>query len=100
MDRKILKELRLGDCVIASTYTDEPLYIDRITEYSVHCHTKNKTKSYLVNYEEIDCIERMQPQWKPSDEQMAILYKYAEQNNYDGSILTSLYNELKKLREE
>jgi hypothetical protein len=38
--------------------------------------------------------------WKPSDEQMATLYKYAEQNNYDGSILTSLYNDLKKLREE
>lgn len=70
MDRKILKELRLGDCIIASTYTDEPLYIDRITEYSIHCHTKNKTKSYLVNYEEIDYIERMQPQWKPSEEQM------------------------------
>lgn len=41
-----------------------------------------------------------QSQWKPSDEQMATLYKYAEQNNYDGSILTSLYNDLKKLREE
>ena len=38
--------------------------------------------------------------WKPSDEQMATLYKYAEQNNYDGSILTSLYNDLKKLRED
>ena len=38
--------------------------------------------------------------WKPSDEQVEALYKYAEQNNYDGSILTSLYNDLKKLREE
>ena len=37
-------------------------------------------------------------EWKPSDEQMATLYKYAEQNNYDGSILTSLYNDLNKLK--
>lgn len=46
--------------------------------------------------------DRVQPQkqWKPSDEQMKFLWKYAEQNNYDGSILTSLYNDLKKLREE
>ena len=46
--------------------------------------------------------DRVQPQitWKSSDEQMATLYKYAEQNNYDGSILTSLYNDLKKLREK
>lgn len=38
--------------------------------------------------------------WKPSAEQMKFLWKYAEQNNYDGSILTSLYNDLKKLRQE
>jgi hypothetical protein len=38
--------------------------------------------------------------WKPSDEQMKFLWKYAEQNNYDGAILTSLYRDLKKLREE
>ena len=36
--------------------------------------------------------------WKPSDEQMKFLWKYAEQNNCDGSILTSLYNDLKKLK--
>jgi hypothetical protein len=36
----------------------------------------------------------------PTDEQMDKLYKYAEQNNYDGSVLTSLYNELKKLMEK
>ena len=41
-----------------------------------------------------------QPQnnWKPSDEQMEIIYKYSEQNNYDGSVLTSLYRDLKKLK--
>lgn len=31
---------------------------------------------------------------------MKFLWKYAEQNNYDGRILTSLYQDLKKLREE
>lgn len=36
--------------------------------------------------------------WKPSDEQMEIIYKYSEQNNYDGSVLTSLYRDLKKLK--
>jgi len=48
--------------------------------------------------------ERVQPQvkqeWKPTDEQINTLFKYSEQNNKDGSILTSLYNELKKLRGE
>ena len=38
--------------------------------------------------------------WKPSDEQMKVLFKYAEQNNYDGSVLTSLYQDLKKLKVE
>lgn len=38
--------------------------------------------------------------WKPSDKQMEVLWKYAEQNNYDGFILTSLHEQLKKLREE
>ena len=38
-------------------------------------------------------------QWKPSYEQMKFLWKYAEQNNCDGSILTSLYNDLKKLKD-
>lgn len=38
---------------------------------------------------------RPQKQWKPTKEQMEYLYKYSEQNNYDGAILTSLYNDLK-----
>jgi uncharacterized membrane-anchored protein YhcB (DUF1043 family) len=37
--------------------------------------------------------------WKPSDEQMRILSIYADQNNTHGAILTSLYNDLKKLKE-
>lgn len=47
----------------------------------------------------IRCTES-KPQWKPNDEQMQFLLKYAEQNNYDGSILISLYKDLKKLRGE
>lgn len=39
------------------------------------------------------------PAWKPSGEQMKFLWKYAEQNNYDGRVLRSLFNDLKKLRE-
>lgn len=44
---------------------------------------------------------RVAPQntWKPSVEQMDTLWLYAEQNNYDGAVLTSLYNDLKKLKE-
>lgn len=37
--------------------------------------------------------------WKPSEEQINTLFKYAEQNNKDGNILTSLYQDLKKLTE-
>ena len=42
--------------------------------------------------------ERVQSQntWKPSDEQMRILSIYADQNNTHGSVLTSLYQDLKK----
>lgn len=40
-----------------------------------------------------------QKQWKPTAEQMKFLWKYAEQNNYDGTILRSLYNDLEKLRD-
>ena len=44
-------------------------------------------------------LKSLRPQntWKPSDEQMQILNKYADQNNHDGYILTLLYNDLKKL---
>lgn len=38
--------------------------------------------------------------WKPSGEQMEFVWKYAEQNNYDGKVFTRLYNDLKKLKEE
>ena len=66
--------------------------IDMIEWYSV----VDKIKSRRVS----DWLEslRLQRQWKPSGEQMEFLYKYAEQNNYDGTILTSLYNDLKQLK--
>ena len=44
-----------------------------------------------------DKISIPQDNWRSSDEQMKFLWKYAEQNNYDGRILASLYNDLKKL---
>lgn len=37
------------------------------------------------------------PYWKPSEEQLKCLQHYADQNNYDGTVLTSLLNDLKKL---
>jgi hypothetical protein len=73
-------------------------WLDTLCEY-----LKDSQCGYIPNVKY--CIDRLKSlkqrcAWNPSDEQMATLYKYAEQNNYDGSILTSLYNELKKLREE
>ena len=78
--------------------------------------TEDEEEGYKVWYSYVPkCVENMtwedepieieislkpQTTWKPSDEQMKYLWKYAEQNNYDGSILTSLYNDLKKLRNE
>ena len=44
------------------------------------------------------CLMPEEPKSILSDEQMKILYKYAEQNSYDGAVLTSLYQDLKKLR--
>ena len=43
---------------------------------------------------------RPQSQWKPSEEQMEFVWKYAEQNNYDGKVFARLYNDLKKLKGE
>ena len=73
-------------------------WLDTLCEY-----LKDSRCEYIPNVKY--CIDRLKSlkqryTWKPSDEQMATLYKYAEQNNYDGSILTSLYNDLKKLREK
>lgn len=70
--------------------------------------------SKLQIYVDLDCFDREwngqdlinwlkslrhQNTWKPSEEQMKYLHKYAEQNNYDGTILTGLYNDLKQLKQ-
>ena len=46
--------------------------------------------------------DREQPQnaWKPSHKQMEILSIYEDQNNSHGAVLTSLYQDLKKLKEK
>jgi len=44
----------------------------------------------------IGCEANCTTMWKPSGEQMKYLHKYAEQNNYDGAILTGLYDDLLK----
>ena len=67
------------------------------------CVNTAETKEEEERLEELaDKLQDLRPQntWRPSDEQMEFLWKYAEQNNYDGSVLTSLYNDLKKLRKE
>ena len=66
--------------------------LDMIEWYS----GKNESKSRAVS----DWFKSLKERytWKPSDEQMKFLWKYAEQNNYDGRILTLLYNDLKKLK--
>lgn len=50
--------------------------------------------------ERIDWLEKLKDRytWKPSEEQMQVLWKYAEQNNSDGYVLHSLYCDLQKLK--
>ena len=59
----------------------------------------NEALSYIKDDALKEFIKSLRPQkqWKPSKKQMEYLLKYGEQNNYDGAILTSLYNELKQL---
>lgn len=65
------------------------------------CVNTAETKEEEEKLEELaDKLQNLRPRstWKPSGEQMKYLWKYAEQNNYDGSILASLYQDLKKLK--
>ena len=52
------------------------------------------------NQELIDWLKSLKQRytWKPSEEQMKVLSIYADQNNSHGSVLTSLFDDLKKLR--
>ena len=74
-----------------------------IDEAIQHCKEKScSNNACALEYKQleewlIELKNLRKNQWKPSEEQMEFLWKYAEQNNYDGSILTSLYNDLKKL---
>lgn len=44
---------------------------------------------------------RVQPnQWKPSDEQLKYVREQSERNDYTGYVMTNLYYDLKKLKEE
>ena len=70
-------------------------------------HIKNETYNYYGGYSS-ECIMQWLKsiktrvgygdRWKPSEEQMKILSIYADQNNSHGSVLTSLFDDLKKLR--
>lgn len=70
-------------------------------------HIKNETYNYYGGYSS-ECIMQWlkslktrvgyEDRWKPNEEQMKVLSIYADQNNSRGSVLTSLFNDLKKLR--
>ena len=57
------------------------------------------TDEHTIRIKAIDFLKslRFQNRWKPSKEQLKFLQHYADQNNYDGTVLTSLLNNLKKL---
>ena len=77
---------------------EEKARIDKIID--VLDWAEEKGHIHHNDWEDYVCyVKSLKPQntWKPSDEQIEVLYKYAEQNNHDGSVLTSLYRDLKKL---
>jgi hypothetical protein len=108
------KELKIADWSKHIKYNPNPPSITKESAWSVEdkskvqriCKYLNEAKKYYADITEVrECIEwlkslRPQNKWKPSDEQMEALWLYAEQNNYDGAVLTSLYNDLKKLNGE
>ena len=62
---------------------------------------KSSAPSYDINVYDryLSWLKSLRPQrqWKPSEEQLKFLQHYADQNNYDGTVLTSLLDGLKKL---
>ena len=72
---------------------------DRLTSGNVS-HCSRAIHGVAKNYAEfVEEQIKTDNTWRPSDEQMEILLKYAEQNNSDGNVLTSLYQDLKKLKQ-
>ena len=92
---------RLCKCLIE----DQEEALDKVRN-NMYGHSEIISDLKEMYHERIDWLKslkgKVQPQntWKPSDEQMDTLWFYAEQNNYAGAVLTSLYNDLKKLKEE
>lgn len=74
---------------------DEKMLDDILMCGEHHCYLDAENIDWLKSLKE---RVQLQNHWKPSDEQMQTLYRYAEQNNYDGAVLTSLYNDIKKLK--
>lgn len=104
---KIKPKFNVGDIVKHKNNPHLTYILKRFTDYGdyeFHAIVKDDNEgctcfSAVEHQDEWELVEQKNT-WKPSGEQMKFLWKYAEQNNYDGSILTSLYNDLKKLREE
>ena len=71
--------------------------IVKLKSLIAQCNGFNKENRNKA-FELIDSIKPRHT-WKPSKEQMEYLHKYAEQNNYDGAILASLYSDLKQLKQ-
>ena len=69
---------------------------------TIDCAIRHNLISQKTGEMQIAWLKSLRPQntWKPSDVQMEILSIYADQNNSDGSVLTSLYKDLKKYMEE
>lgn len=71
---------------------------DRLTSGNVS-HGSRAIHGVAKNYAEF-VNEHLHNRWKPSDEQMEEFSGLLDEINWDGAILVSLYNDLKKLREE
>ena len=80
---------------VAWNEEDEKMLDDILMCGEHHCYLDAENIDWLKSLK--DRVQ-LQNHWKPSDEQMQTLYRYAEQNSYDGAVLTSLYNDIKKLK--
>ena len=97
--RDILKRIKQKD--VKPAWSDED---ERMRIYACKFIDDAKQIDYSVSHkEEIDkCISWLKSlkeryTWKPSDEQMTYLSQVMDRNDYCGSVLYSLYQELKRL---